>query len=189
MAVQILRRRFTIEEYYLMAKAGILGEDDRVELIDGEIVEMPPIGIPHASHVDRLNRLFTLRLGESAIVRVQNPVRLSEHSEPQPDIALLRPRDDFYTSAHPGPQDVLLVIEIADTSIDYDRQVKAPLYARAGIPEYWLVDLTGQRIEVYRDPAAGEYRQVRLVRRSERLAPEALPLLELSSSDILGAES
>ena len=186
MAVQVLRRRFNVEEYYLMAKAGILSEDDRVELIDGEIVEMPPIGSPHASNVDRLIQLFVLRLGERAIVRAQNPVRLGEHSEPQPDIALLRPRDDFYAAAHPGPQDVLLLIEIADTSIDYDREVKSPLYARAGIPEYWLVDLAGQRIEVYRDPAAGEYRQLRLVRRGERLAPEALPSLEMSSSDILG---
>lgn len=185
MAVEVLRRRFTVEEYYLMAKAGILGEDDRVELIDGEIVEMPPIGIPHASHVDLLTQLFILRLGGRAIVRVQNPVRLGEHSEPQPDIALLRPRDDFYAAAHPGPSDVLLIIEIADTSIDYDREVKGPLYARAGIPEYWLVDLAGQRIEIYRDPRAGEYRQVRLVRQAERLAPEALPSLELSSSDIL----
>jgi len=186
MAVQLLRRRFNVEEYYLMAKAGILNEDDRVELIDGEIVEMPPIGIPHASNVDRLAHLFFLHVGQRAIVRVQNPVQLSEHSEPQPDLALLRPRDDFYASAHPGPADVLLLIEIADTSIDYDREVKAPLYARADITEYWLVDLARQRIEVYRDPAAGEYRQLRLVRRDERLAPEALPFLELSSSDILG---
>jgi Uma2 family endonuclease len=186
MAVQVLRRRFSVEEYYLMAKAGILNEDDRVELIDGEIVEMAPIGSPHAGYVDRLNRLFTLRLGERGIVRVQNPVRLSEHSEPLPDLALLRPRDDFYATAHPGPADVLLLIEVADTSVDYDREVKARLYARAGITEYWLVDLPEQRIEVYRDPAAGEYRQVRLVRRGERLVPEAFPSLELSSSDILG---
>jgi Uma2 family endonuclease len=189
MAVQILRRRFTIEEYYLMAKAGILGEDDRVELIDGEIVEMAPIGSYHASRVKRLIQLLSQQVGSRAIVSAQDPVRLAEHSEPQPDIALLRPRDDFYASAHPGPADVLLIIEVADTSADYVRQVKAPLYARAGIPEYWLVDLAGQRIEVYRDPSAGEYRQVRLVRRGERLSPEALPSLELSSSDILGAES
>jgi Uma2 family endonuclease len=189
MAVQILRRRFTVKEYYLMAKAGILGEDDRVELIDGEIVEMAPIGSRHAARVKRLIQLLSQRVGSSAIVSAQDPVRLSEHSEPQPDIALLRPRDDFYASAHPGPQDVLLIIEIADTSIDYDRQVKVPLYARAGIPEYWLVDLPGQRIEVYRDPAAGEYRQVRLVRQGERLVPEAFPSLELSADDILGAES
>jgi len=186
MAVQVLRRRFNVEEYYLMAKAGILSEDDRVELIDGEIVEMPPIGSPHAPTVMRLIQLLSQQVGSRALVNVQNPVRLGEHSEPQPDIALLRPRDDFYAAAHPGPQDVLLLIEIADTSIDYDREVKSPLYARAGIPEYWLVDLAGQRIEVYRDPAAGEYRQLRLVRRGERLAPEALPSLEMSSSDILG---
>lgn len=186
MAVQILRRRFTVEEYYLMAKAGILGGDDRVELIDGEIVEMPPIGSPHASSVMRLIQLFFQQVGSRALVNAQNPVRLEEHSEPQPDIALLRPRNDFYAAAHPGPQDVLLLIEVADTSVDYDRQVKAPLYARAGITEYWLVDLAGQRIEVYRAPAAGEYRQVRLVRQGERLAPEVLPFLELSANDILG---
>lgn len=186
MAVQILRRLFSVEEYYLMAKAGILKEDDRVELIEGEIVEMAPIGSRHASCVKRLIRLLSQQMGQHALIGAQDPVHLGEHSEPQPDITLLRPREDFYASAHPGPADVLLLIEVADTSADYDREVKARLYARAGISEYWLVDLPGQRIEVYRDSAAGEYRQVRLARREERLVPEALPGLEISASEILG---
>ena len=187
MAVQISRRRFSVDEYYLMAKAGILHEDDRVELIEGEIVDMAAISSRHAGCVNRINRLFSQRAGERAIIHVQNPIRLSEYSEPQPDIALLRPRADFYAVSHPGPQDVLLVIEVSLTSEEYDRQVKVPLYARFGILEVWLVDLEGERIEVYREPSPHGYRHVRTVRGDERLAPEALPGLELTARDILGS--
>jgi len=186
MAVQSLRRRFSVEEYYLMAKAGILTEDDRVELIEGEIVEMSPIGSRHAACVKRLNRLLSQQVGSRALVSAQNPVRLGEHSEPQPDITLLRPRADFYSTAHPGPADVLLLMEVADTSIEYDREVKVPLYAQAGIGEVWLVDLVAESIEVYQNPAPEGYRQTRVVRLEERLAPEALPDLELSARGILG---
>jgi Uma2 family endonuclease len=186
MAVQILRRRFNVEEYYLMAKAGILKEDDRVELIEGEIVEMPPIGSYHASCVKRLNRLLSQQVGQRALIGAQDPVHLGEHSEPQPDIVLLRPQADSYSTAHPGPADVLLLIEVADTSVEYDREVKVPLYAQAGIGEVWLVDLDGESIEVYQSPAPGGYRQIRVVRQEDRLAPEALPELELSARDILG---
>jgi Uma2 family endonuclease len=189
MAVQILRRLFSVEDYYLMAKAGILKEDDRVELIEGEIVEMAPIGSRHAACLDRMTRLFSERVGRQAIVRVQSPVRLGEHSEPQPDIALLRPRDDFYATAHPGPADVLLLIEVADTSIEYDREVKVSLYAQAGIGEVWLVDLVGESIEVYQSPGSAGYQEIRVVRHEERLAPKALPELELSASGILGLDS
>lgn len=135
MAVQLLKRLFTVAEYHRMAEAGILGEDDRVELIEGEIVGMTPISSRHAGQVNRLVRLFTQRLGGRAILSVQNPIRLGEHSEPQPDVALLRPRPDFYATAHPGSEDVLLVIEVADlsacdaqagTSAAYDREVKPP---------------------------------------------------------------
>lgn len=186
MAAQILRRRFSVEEYYLMAKAGILKEDDRVELIEGEIVEMAPIGSRHASCVIRLIQFLTQQVASRALVSAQNPVHLGEHSEPQPDISLLRPRADFYSTAHPGPADVLLLIEVADTSVEYDRGVKVPLYARAGIGEFWLVDLAGESIEVYQSPAPDGYRQVRVVRQEDRLAPEALPELELSARGILG---
>jgi Uma2 family endonuclease len=186
MAVQILRRRFTVEEYYLMAKAGILGEDDRVELIDGEIVEMAPIGSRHAACVKGLNEIFSQRAALQVLLSIQDPIRLGQRSEPQPDIALLRRRADRYATSHPGPDDVLLVIEVADTTTEYDREVKALLYARAGIREFWLVDLEGDHIEVYQDPSPEGYQQVRIVRRGERLSPQALPFLDLSSSDILG---
>lgn len=118
MAVRLLRRSFTVEEYYRMAQAGILTEDDRVELIEGEIIKMTPLGSRHAACVDRLTQLFSARIRGQAIVRVQNPIRLSERSEPQPDLALLRFRPDFYATAHPGPQDVLMVVEVAETSVD-----------------------------------------------------------------------
>ncbi len=185
MAVQIQRRSFTVEEYYKMAQAGILSEDDRVELLDGEIVQMPPMGSAHASAVDRLTRLLAHRVGERAIVRVQSPIHLGERSEPQPDLALLVPRSDFYAAAHPGPEDVLLVIEVAETSADFDRQVKAPLYARAGVREVWLVDLPSRRVEVYRSPSGDTYRDVQTLGPGKRLAPQAFPDAEASVDEIL----
>ncbi|MSQ05983.1 MAG: Uma2 family endonuclease [Dehalococcoidia bacterium] len=187
MTVQVLRRRFTVDEYYLMAKVGILKEDDRVELIDGEIVEMAPIGRYHASSVDRLTWVLSQRVGQRAILRVQSPIHLGEHSEPQPDISLLRPQDDFYASGHLGPEDVLLLIEVADTSAEYDRRVKLPLYARAGIREFWLVDLTGNEVEVYRQPSSRGYRLILMPSAEDRLAPQVLPDVELTPQDILGS--
>lgn len=183
MSVQFLRRGFTVEEYHRMGQAGILSEDERVELIEGEIVEMAPIGSRHQACVDRTNRWFSQRVGERALVRVQGPIRLEERSEPQPDLALLRPRPDFYAEAHPGPEDVFLVVEVAETSPDVDREVKVPLYARAGVPEVWLVDLGGECIEIYRNPTARGYQEVR---RGERLAPHALADLDLAVADVLG---
>ncbi len=175
MSMQLLKRRFTVDEYHRMAEAGILSEDDRVELIDGEIVEMVPIGSRHAACVDRLNRIFSELLERRAIVRVQNPIRLGRHSEPQPDIALLRPRADFYASAHPGPADVLLVVEVADTSSDIDREVKLSLYARAGVLEAWLVDLSKEIIEVHRNPSPDKYGSIQQVTRLQTLSPQAFP--------------
>jgi hypothetical protein len=186
MPVQLLRRSFTVEEYHKMAQVGILSEDDRVELLEGEIVEMTPIGSRHAACVNRLNRLFSDRVGAQAIVSIQNPIRLSERSEPQPDLALLKPEPDFYAMAHPGPEDVLLVIEVAETSPDYDREFKIPLYARAGIPEAWLVDLQAEAIEVYRKPSPQGYGEVRRAGRNQRIAPKPLPELELAVADLLG---
>lgn len=136
MAVAAPRRLFTAEEYHTMLRAGILTADDRVELIEGEVLRMSPIGSRHAGGVNRLNDFFVRKLEGRAIVGVQAPVHLSDLSEPQPDLALLRPREDFYSHSHPTPGDVLLLIEVAETSADFDRAVKAPLYARAGVPEY-----------------------------------------------------
>jgi Uma2 family endonuclease len=186
MSVEIAKRPFTADEYERMTEAGILSEDDRVELIEGEIVEMSPIGRRHAACVNRLNQVFTLRAGRDVIVGVQNPVRLDEFSEPEPDIALLRPREDFYEGAHPTPADVLLIVEVADTSVEYDRQVKVPLYARAGVVEVWLVDLSQETIEIFVRPVSGEYQSSRIVSRGETIEPQSVPRLSLNAEDILG---
>ncbi|MCI2429873.1 Uma2 family endonuclease [Candidatus Acetothermia bacterium] len=186
MSVQITKRLFTVTEYYQMAQAGILSEDDRVELLEGEIIEMSPISSRHASCVSRLNYVLQSRVQDRAIVSVQNPVRLSEHSEPQPDLTLLRPRADFYGVAHPQPQDVLLLVEVCETSTHFDRRVKLPLYAKAGIPEVWLVDLTQQQIEVYRSPSQQGYSQIQTFVRGQSLTVETLPEIELNPEEILG---
>ena len=186
MSIQGVRHRFTVDEYHKMAQVGIFQEDDRVELLEGEIVEMAPIGSRHAACVKRLNQLFSDRLGGRAITGVQDPVRIGEHSEPQPDLTLLRPRPDFYSTGHPGPEDVLLVIEVADTTQDYDREVKMPLYARSGIPEAWLVDLVEDCIEVYRRPTPEGYREVRMVQREERVSVQAFPDLMLATDEVVG---
>jgi MEMO1 family protein len=179
-------RRFSVHEYHQMAAAGILNEDDPVELIEGEIVEMPPMGSPHAACVERLTTALVPQAQGLARVRVQLPVRLDERSEPEPDLALVKSRADSYASAHPGPENVLLVIEVADTTLRYDRSVKGPLYARAGLPTYWLVDLVRGRVDVRREPVAGRYKTVRAFRRGERLTLEALPGIDIAVEDVLG---
>jgi Uma2 family endonuclease len=186
MSLQIAKRHFTADEYGRMADAGILSEDDRVELIEGEIVEMSPIGRRHAACVNRLNRFLTTEIGQLAIVSVQNPVRLDEYSEPEPDVALLRPRADFYEGAHPTPESILLVVEVADTSVDYDRDVKVPLYARAGVAEVWLVDLLQDAVEIYSHPAGGQYQASRTASRGDSLTPQYLPTVTISVDSILG---
>ncbi len=186
MTLQIQRRTFTVDEYHVMLRANILTEDDRVELLDGEIVNMAPIGSEHSGCVLRLNHLLLQRLLGRALVNIQNPIILSDHSEPQPDLALLVPRADFYTGSHPGSLDIYLLIEVTDTTADFDRQVKVPLYARAGIREVWLVDLAAQGIEVYRDPAEGSYRTNTRLKDAQCLSPLAFPDLVLTAKDILG---
>lgn len=168
-----------------MAKAGILGEDDRVELLDGVIVTMAPIGSRHAAWVDRFAHWFVPRLNDRAIVRVQNPVRLDAGSEPEADIALVRPRADHYAHAHPEPGDVLLLIEVADATLSYDRDVKLRRYARAGIPEVWIADARRARLFACRDPEGERYRSIRIVQRGETIAPLAFPDLELRLDDVI----
>jgi Uma2 family endonuclease len=136
--------------------------------------------------VDRLNRLFNIRLGQSVIVRVQNPISIDDYSEPEPDVALLRPREDFYDAAHPQPADILLIVEVADTSVEYDRALKVPLYARAGVPEVWLVNLPAERVEIFARPAAGAYPAAREVARGQALVSETVSGLTLNADDILG---
>lgn len=188
MALQVARRLFTLAEYYQLAEAGILHEDDRVELINGEILEMAPIGSRHAGCVKRLNLFFAPRVGDQAIVSIQDPVHLNNRSAPQPDMALLVPRPDCYAASHPGPQDVLLVVEVADSSVGFDRHTKIPLYGRAGIREAWLVDLTEGQITVYRQPTTSRrgYRDVQDSTRGMALAPLAFPDLRLTVEDVLG---
>lgn len=184
--VGVTRRRFTLDEYHRMGEAGILHEDDRVELIRGEIVQMSPIGPPHAAAVAALNRLFVRRIGDRGTVWPQNPVVILPDSEPQPDVVLLRPRADGYRGGHPRPDDILLLVEIADTSLRYDRTVKLPLYAAAHVREVWIVDVSGEAIDVYREPAAESYRRHERIARGASLAPEAFPDLTLQIAEILG---
>jgi Uma2 family endonuclease len=146
------RHLISVDAFHRMGETGILGPRDRVELIDGEIIDMSPIGVLHAAIVDLLARHFGRRAGESVFVRCQNPLRLDDISEPEPDIAILRPRADFYMTAHPGAADVLLVIEVADTSLAYDLGTKVPLYARHGIPEVWVIDAATRQTRVFRRP-------------------------------------
>ena len=189
MALQVEKRLFTIEDYYRMAETGILRRDDRVELIRGEIVRMAPIGIPHASRVDILTVEFVRAVGDDAIVRVQNPIRLeAQNSEPEPDISLLRPKRDYYASAHPTPVDVLLVVEVADSSLSYDRNVKMPLYAEAGIPEVWIMALEEECVERYSGLDGGEYRDVRRFYPGESIAPALLPNARLDVGRLFGVE-
>jgi Uma2 family endonuclease len=152
------RHRLDVDDYHRMADAGILGEDDRVELIDGDLIDMAPIGQGHAAVVSGLNEAFVLACAGRAIVWPQSPIRLNRTTEPQPDLAVLRRRADFYaTGERPGPADVLLVVEVADTSLRFDRTVKLPLYARAGIGELWIIDLPRRVLDAYRKPAGDGY--------------------------------
>ena len=187
MATQTKLRLFDVDEYYAMAEAGILSEDDRVELLDGEIVTMAPISSLHASCVGMLTHLLVSRFGERAIVRVQNPVRLDRHTELQPDLMLLKRRDDFYSQGHPGPEDVLLLIEVSDTTVETDRGVKLPLYAHSGIREVWIVDLTAQTVETYSEPEGDSYAKTGLVGLNGELSPAALGDISLPVRQILSA--
>jgi len=186
MAVEVAapRRRFTRKEYYRMAEVGILGERDRVELIRGEIVEMSPPGRHHRAFVNNLNRLLSRRLPEHAVVSVQNPLPLSDDTEPQPDLAVLRSREVSYREREARAEDALLVVEVAETSLAYDRSTKLRLYAAAGIPEYWVVDCTAETVEVHRGPGPDGYRDVRMVTGDATLTLQAFPDVELRTTDI-----
>ena len=181
----VTRKRFTADEYQRMGQAGILTEDDRVELIAGEIITMTPIGTRHNASVNRGMRTLVRAVGYDAIVQSQGSVRLDLYSEPQPDLVLLRPRSDFYASRHAGPGDILLIIEIAESSMQYDRDVKAPIYAAADIPEYWLVDLNTNVLWRFSSPAEGRYRGVEQYRRGQSIAPMLLPVCKVDVDVLL----
>ena len=173
------RHRLTVDDFHKMGEAGILAPDARVELIEGEVIDMTPIGSRHAGLVKRLNDVLTRQVQGKAIVALQDPVVLGEESEPQPDLMVLHRREDYYAAEHPGPGDVLLLIEVADSTVAYDRDVKIPLYARHGIGEVWLVDLEEQRIEAYHHPQGGEYRHVD-VHRTGRLVAQHIAELSVA---------
>jgi len=186
MAWQPARKLFTVTEYHQMIDAGVLKEDDRVELLNGEIIEMSPIGPRHASHVDRLNDLLTAKLRKVAIIRVQSPILLSDYSEPQPDLTLLKRRADFYVGGHPTPADVHVVVEVSDSTVEKDRRAEIPSYSLAGIPETWLIDLVEDRIEVHSKPYNGIYQEVRIIQRGQKVVSNCLPQLKLKADEILG---
>jgi Uma2 family endonuclease len=182
----VTRRPLTVTEYHRMGEVGILHEDDRVELIEGQLIAMSPIGSDHSGAINALTRLLVMAVGNRGVVAVQNPVRLDDRSEPQPDFAVLRPRPDDYRRATPRPHEVLLIVEIANSSLQYDRAVKRPLYARHGIPELWIVNIAAQEIEVCRTPTADDYTAISHVGRTGMLEPETLPGVVISAAALLG---
>ncbi len=179
------RMRFTRADYYRMAEVGILPSDARVELLDGDVVRKSPAEPRHGGVVDQLTAFFVPRVTGKAIVRVQGAIALSDTSEPEPDLALLKPRKDFYRSGHPGPKDVLLIIEVAESSLEQDLDTKLRLYAKAGIPEYWVIDLNRDVLMVHRDPAGQRYAAVSEHDSSARVSPAAFPDLSLDLQNLL----
>jgi Uma2 family endonuclease len=178
--IELNRHHFNVQQYHQMYESGIFTESDRLELIYGELVTMSPINRRHAACVNRLNYLIVRIMGNRAIAAVQNPIRLSDDSEPQPDVAILKWQDDFYRSGHPAPSDIHWLIEVSDTTIGIDRRVKVPLYAESGILETWLVNLNEDCLEVYRDG------KELILQRGDRIASLAFPDLVFAVTDILG---
>ena len=162
MATEVVKRLINVEEYYKMAEVGILKPEDRVELIDGEIYRTSPIGSQHAAIIDYLAMKLNETFKHNAIVRVQNPLRIDDNNEPEPDITLIKYRADFYAAAHPVPNEVLAVVEVAGSSIRFDKDIKSLLYASCGIPEYWIINMNEDQLEVFSDPKGGNYAQNRL---------------------------
>ncbi len=182
----LTRHRFDVDDFHRMVEAGILHENDRTELVEGDAVCMSPIGSRHAWCVNHLAKLFWQRLEPQSLVSIQNPVRLSRHSEPQPDLAILRPRPDGYRSALPEPGDTLLIIEVSDSTLRYDRDIKLKLYAKTGVPEVWIVDLAGERVLTFAELAAEVYETTASHQRGSAIAPAALPNATFMVDEILG---
>jgi len=186
MAVQITRWQFTADDYERMVETGILDKHDRVELIDGEVIAMTPIGPPHAGIVNRLNAMLSHRLAGVAIVSVQNPIRLNDYSEAQPDLAILQLRDDFYAQAHPTPADILLLVEVADSSLAYDSEEKMPRYAQDAIPEVWLIDVENEMVTQFSHPLLNTYRHEVQLARGQLLVSQTIAGLEIAIDAIFG---
>lgn len=186
MTVQILRKKFTVDQYHQMIETGVFTDRDRVELLQGEIIEMSPIGRQHAACVDRLTELLVRELGSRAIVRVQNPIQLSDKSEPQPDFAILRRRSDFYSEGHPQADDIFALIEVSDTTVEFDRTIKVPLYAQNLITEVWMLDLKADAVQIYREPSTAGYQQLQTFRRGQSVSFQALPDIQFQVEQLLG---
>lgn len=185
-APPLARWRISVPDFHRMAEVGIFGPDDRVELIDGELIMMAPIGTRHAACVARLVRVLQSAVGNTALIWPQNPLALADDTEVYPDLCLLRPRDDFYAGAVPRPRDALLVVEVSDTTLGFDRGEKRRLYAAAGIAEYWVLDVAAGRMFVYRDPAEGGYRLTETPGPEDDVAPVLLPGLRLAPRGLFG---
>ena len=184
--VEPTRHKLSVEDFERLGAAGILAEDARIELIEGDLIDMPPIGTGHMSVTNRLNRMLVLRAGDDAIVSVAHPMRLPPWSMPQPDFMLLRPRADDYCTAHPGPGDVLLAIEVADSSLRYDLVTKARVYASHGVAEYWVVEVAARHVHVFRAPVErdGTFGSATMLEPPFALSPLALPGLSIGSDEI-----
>jgi Uma2 family endonuclease len=185
-ATSVLKRLFTVEEYYLMYESGVFANGERVELIRGEIIKMAAVGRRHAACVDRCNDVFAYKLGKKVLIRIQNPLALDNTSEPEPDVLLLKRKADFYESGHPRPADVFLLVEVADSTINSDRELKIPIYAEDGITEVWLIDINSACIEVYRHPTAEGYQEFQKFYRGQNLSILAFPDLSITVDEILG---
>lgn len=177
--------RFTVEEYYQLGEVGILQEDDRIELIDGSLIIMSPVGSRHSATVNKINRIFIRRLEENVLLSPQNPFILSEYSGPESDNLLCEPREDFYRDALPRSQDVLLVIEVADSSLRFDRNVKAPLCAKAGIKDFWIGNLVENQFEIHRQPGPETYGDVAIKHPGDTISPLAFPQEAFAVAELL----
>lgn len=178
--------RFKVEEYHRLIESNILHEDDRVELIEGRIIDMAPIVSRHAACVSRLNEIFSEKLQKRAILNIQNPICLTEYSELEPDIAIIKRRSDFYAEQLPQPEDVLLIIEVADSSLEYDCETKIPLYAKENIKEVWLVNLIENILQIYKEPTPEGYNTMLKCRYNQKISPENFSDITLTVSEIFG---
>ena len=183
------RKKFRSDQVQQMVKVGILPEESGWELINGEIIHRMTIGSRHASVVKRLNRFLISLFGDKFIVGVQDPIHIDEHNDPEPDISLLKPRDDFYESEHPTPRDVLLVMEVSDSTLEYDQEIKKNLYAKAGIAEFWLINLIDNTIERYSEPANGRYFQMSIFDYGNTTQSTVIENLQVEVSEIIRENS
>lgn len=180
------KRLINIDEYHRMAEVGILGPNDRVELILGEILNMSPIGSKRSAIVKRINQLFVLAFNNKALVQIQDPIQIKEFSEPEPDVMLLKQQADFYYDNLPQPKDVFLLIEVADSTLDFDKEIKLPLYAKAGIPEYWIVDIQNRQIFIHTLPEGNQYKKTEIATIEDTVHCNSFPAVTFGVKDILG---